>query len=124
MNLLRVCEGKVTIDLTGTDLTSIYSRSFYSKLLEYSKAEDIEAEDKEYLFELQKTKLNLLLSFLLSQNENLLAAKHPTLNLTLGQIAQRNNDSKLLELLLSLNSEVFKRQMGEVDPEKRASLST
>lgn len=87
----------------------------------------MQRQDKQYLFDLQRSKLNLLLAFLLNHNENLLRATTTSPNvdegeLTLGKIACKNRDPKLLELLLNLNSEVFKEQLGEI--QNRESLAT
>jgi len=129
-NLLRVCEGRVNIDLEGTDLKGIYKQSKYFKLLEYTDAKDMSQQDVDYLFDLKKSKLNLLLSFVLLQNENLLKATITTTEtqfsdvqkeMTLAKLACRDQDPELLELLLELESKVLKKQLGEV--EDRVTLS-
>lgn len=51
-SLLRVCHGKVKIDLNGTDLKSIFQRSKHAKLLVESDCKNLSENDHNYLFEL------------------------------------------------------------------------
>lgn len=101
-------------------------RSNYHQLLECTDHEKITDRDKFYLFELKKQNLDLLLSFLLKENETLLKVTkvHPDFDkpLTLGKLACRTQDIKLLELLLELDSEVFKNQLGEVEDRNALSI--
>lgn len=109
-NFLRVCHGKVIADLEGTDLKRIIKRSKHAALLDNKDAKDLSKEDNAYLFSLQRYKLNQLLFFLLSENdENLKATMQGATDesTTLALIAFRESDAKLLELLLSLESPVF-----------------
>lgn len=76
-SLLRICKDKVLIDLKGTNLQAIFKRSRYSGLLTVKDAKELSEDDKNYLFNLQESKLNQLLHFVLSQNDvNLKATKH------------------------------------------------
>ena len=123
--LLRVCKGKIMIDLKGTDLYRMFKDSKHSNLLECRNASDLSAEDNEYLFELQKSGLYQLLFFILNyNNENLRAeTEDPETKQkwNFALMAYHRRNSELLELLLCLNSPIFKSQLATV--ENRMSLT-
>lgn len=122
-NLLRVCVGKVEIDLVGTDLKRIYQRSRQAKLLEYRNAADMTEDDRRYLFELHQYKMYRLLTFVLKSNEELLNATNPDMrDQTFGQIAYELKDAELLGELLNLRSKIFTEHMSRVA--ERESLTT
>lgn len=105
--LLKVCQDRVLIDLDGTDLISIYQKSPQKELLTYTNVDQMSKEDTEYLFQLQQSRQNQLLKFLLNQNDLLLTANSPD-ELTLSRIALLNRDGKLLELLCTLEGKSLK----------------
>ena len=74
-SLLRVCEGKVTIDLNGTDLKKIFMSSRRANLITTSDVKSLSSEDKQYLFDLYKQKSYQLLFFILNNNNINLDAK-------------------------------------------------
>lgn len=49
-NLLRVCHGKVRIDLQGTDLIRTFKRSRHYRLVEDDDIGNLEEEDRQYIF--------------------------------------------------------------------------
>lgn len=116
--MLRVCKDKVIIDLNGTDLKTIYQKSKYADLLTQTNAKDLKKDDSFYLFDLQKSRINQLLFFLLKENDqNLLATTHDTAlkkDVNFAEIVLGKRDSELLVMLLSLNSDVFKSQMSSI----------
>lgn len=121
--LLRVCQGKVIVDLAGTDLKAIFKRSKHANLIEHKNAEQLSEDDNYFLFDLQKSKLYQLLRFVLNENDENLKAltsipdpDNPTQKITVNfiNICLRNRDAQLLELLLSLDSEVLNSQLREV----------
>lgn len=67
-SLLRVCHGKILIDLQGTDLENIYKKSRHVALLENKDINNLSKEDSAYIFDLLKSRLYQLLSFILSYN--------------------------------------------------------
>lgn len=74
-SLLRVCKGKILIDLHGTDLEAIYKKSRHAALLDTKDVKDLSHEDNQYIFDLLKSKLYALLSFVLRYNQENLKAK-------------------------------------------------
>lgn len=116
--LLRVCKGKIIIDLDGTDLYTMFKNSKHSNLLECKNALELSTVDNDYLFELQRSGLNQLLFFILDHNnENLKAeTEDPETKemWTFALMAYHRRDAELLELLLCLNSPIFKSQLAEV----------
>ena len=72
--LLRVCKGKIVIDLEGTDLYEMFKYSRYYDLLECTNVEQLSAADNNYLFDLYKSGLYPLLSFILTHNNQNLKA--------------------------------------------------
>lgn len=137
-NLLRVCVGKVQIDLEGTDLKGIILKSDYKELFEIKKSfnkneedlteeekkvktvDNMNQEDKEFIFELHHYKMYDLLCFILKSNEELLNVKNSS-NKNLSQISFDLKDAELLGNLLNLRSKVFTKQMGMI--ENRESLT-
>ena len=125
-SLLRICKNKVNIDLKGTDLHSIFSRSRHHALLTTKNASHLSEVDTKYLFDLQKSQMDQLLAFVLSQNDENLrattlhAATHE--RRTLSMIAYKERDAKLLELLLSLDSNVMNEQLREVTNKNALSV--
>ena len=114
-SLLKVCKGKVLIDIKETDLKNIFLNSKRADLLGNC---DLSSENNQYLFDLHKSKLTPLLFFILNNNnENLKATIKDSKTgemVSFAQIAYNERDSELLDLLLSLNSKVFKAQMKQV----------
>lgn len=119
-NLLRVSKGKVKIDLEGADLDGIYARSRFQRVLTYTSVDQITEDDRKHVFDLHTQKLKHLLTFILSKNEVFMDAK--TTRVVNGrnrymrfiEVAQHDEDPELLDLLLSLESEKFTGQMGEI----------
>ena len=72
--LLRVCKGKIIIDLNGTNLFDMLNRSRYYNLLYCKNATELSDIDKKYLFELYKSGLYQLLFYVLNQNDENLKA--------------------------------------------------
>ena len=72
--LLRVCKGKIIIDLNGTNLFDMLNRSRHYNLLYSKNATELSDIDKKYLFELYKSGLYQLLFYVLNQNDENLKA--------------------------------------------------
>jgi hypothetical protein len=51
-NFLRVCRGKVVVDLNGTDLGGIFERSSHAALIKAQSAKNLSKADRDYLFNL------------------------------------------------------------------------
>lgn len=110
-SLLRVCKGRILIDLEGTDLEIIYKKSKHGALLYTEDIKDLPEDDRLYIFDLVKQKSFPLLTFILKHNEeNLKAVTTSTSGeeRTLALVAYHERDAELLDLLLSLDSDVFK----------------
>lgn len=110
-SLLRVCKGRILIDLEGTDLEIIYKKSKHGALLYTEDIKDLPEDDRLYIFDLVKQKSFPLLTFILKHNEENLKAVTTSSSgeeRTLALVAYHERDAELLDLLLSLDSDVFK----------------
>ena len=74
VNLLKVCVGRVIIDIHGADLKKIILNSRYRGLIQSTNAALLSADNKAFLFSLQESKLFPLLKEVLMMNEQLLRA--------------------------------------------------
>jgi len=75
--------------------------------------------DRKYVFFLQESNLFQLLRFVLVNNEEILKVTKPDVDTNQDEtkmiwIAYHKRDHKLLDLLLSLESDILKTQMAEV----------
>ena len=111
-NVLALSQGRVKVDVSQTDLIGIFKRSKHAALLDHSgKPSDLHEADKKFLFELVYLRVYTLIKFLLEKNENLLHIKRIVdgdEEINLGEHALITKDHKLLELLLNLESPIFK----------------
>lgn len=51
-SLLRVCSGKIEIDISGANLENIFKRSVYASLLVNKNSDNLSKSDNEYIFQL------------------------------------------------------------------------
>lgn len=93
-------------------MMSIFKNSAHHSLVENVKATDLSESDKKYVFFLQESKLFQLLKFVLVNNEEVFKVTKvdsaSNEEITLIWIAYKKQDHKLLDLLLSVNSDVLK----------------
>ena len=51
-SLLRVCSGKIEIDISGANLENILKRSVHASLLDNKNSDNLSKSDNEYIFQL------------------------------------------------------------------------
>lgn len=74
LNLIKICQDRIVIDITGTNMEEKFKRSKYASLITEKDASKLTDEVKDYMFDLQKQGMTLLLIFLLKTNDELLNA--------------------------------------------------
>lgn len=50
VNLLKVCQGRIVIDLQGANLMAIFKNSRHRALVENKEVDTLSSEDKNYIF--------------------------------------------------------------------------
>lgn len=77
VNLLKVCRGRVLIDLEGVDMMTIFKNSRYNDLIQNKNVESLSVNDRKYIFFLQESRLFQLLRFILANNEEIFKVTNP-----------------------------------------------